>query len=112
MTTKPTITAALATPDEHMGIYNRTRPDSLPSRLEVLKTGEMASKVATANSYKNNTDRSRYTAEEREKMRNNVGTAVTRTKDKFPGREFSIEVTHVLMPSGQVYTLAVITRTK
>lgn len=82
--------------------------NSLTSRIAALAIGETESRVATVSPGEMVEVAASLFPGEREQLRNNVTTAVTRARARS-GNKYSVEVGTMLMPSGWIYHVAIIT---
>lgn len=111
MTTKPEITAALATADADVPVPTPGTFASFQARVDGMAVDAIVSSVQGIDCNVGLSELVSTRNAACERIRNNVGTAVTRAKARTGGT-YEIEVTPVLMPSMRCLILAVVTRTK
>jgi hypothetical protein len=99
--------AALLTPDTD--VTTPIDPASLTSRIGELHLCGSLGTVARVTVPIGVRELPEFVVDQRASMRSNVYSAIRRASDRT-GHVYSQEVTHVLMPSGKLFILAVITR--
>lgn len=99
--------AALNTPDNDVNPL--PDPASLTSRIAALALGGSIASLGSVDQWTRIGELSELVTDQRKNLRNNLHSSIRRATDRT-GHVFSQEVTHVLMPGGRVFLLAVVTR--
>lgn len=109
--TKPLnkIKAAMLAPEAGVAEPKRAKSSSFAAQVLDLDIGETASRAVVPIAAGCFTDLLKDLPAEREKLRNNVGPAVRRAKEKVEGSDYKVEIADVLTGS-TLFLVALVTR--
>ena len=105
------IAVAMKSPEDAVPMPGPGRASSFSAMVADLKPGESCSKVVdvTIEYVENSTGRMELLNEARERLRSNNAPIIARAKVRTQGT-YTQEVTQVVMPTGRLFLLAIITR--